>query len=116
MTFIDAFVAAVPNARRDEYLAHARKSLPLFLKHGATGMMENWGVDVPDGKLTSLPMAVQLQPDESVVFSWVVWPDRETRDAAWQAMQSDPDMAAMGDMPFDAKRMIFGGFETILQA
>lgn len=116
MTYIDGFVAAVPTANREAYRAHAEKAVPLFKRHGATGMVENWGIDVPDGKLTSLPMAVQAKPDETVVFSWVVWPDRATRDAGWAAMQADPDMAAMGDMPFDGKRMIFGGFETILEA
>jgi uncharacterized protein YbaA (DUF1428 family) len=115
MTYIDGFVAAVPTANREAYRLHAEKAVPLFKRLGATAMVENWGVDVPDGEVTSLKMAVQAKPDETVVFSWVVWPDRKTRDAAWAAMQSDPEMAAMGEMPFDGKRMIFGGFETILE-
>ena len=116
MTYVDGFVAAVPTANRDAYRAHAEKAVPIFKAHGALALVENWGVDVPDGELTSLPMAVKAQPDETVVFSWVVWPDRATRDSAWQAMRTDPAMAAMGEMPFDGRRMIFGGFETILDA
>ncbi|MGL6044818.1 MAG: DUF1428 domain-containing protein [Sandaracinobacteroides sp.] len=116
MTYVDGYVVAVPIANKEAYLKHAEQSVPLFKEFGALTLVESWGDDVPDGKLTSLPMAVQKKPDEVVVFSWVTWPDKATRDAGWKAMMDDPRMKAMGDMPFDGKRMIFGGFEVILQA
>jgi uncharacterized protein YbaA (DUF1428 family) len=78
-------------------------------------MRENWGVDVPDGKLTSFPMAVKKEADEVVVFSWMEWPDRGTCDRAWEAMMKDPRIAGMREMPFDGKRMMWGGFEELLR-
>lgn len=114
MTYVDGFVLAVPTANREAYRAHAEGSIELFRRHGALQMVETWGVDVPDGEVTSLPMAVKLKPDETVVFSWVIWPDKATRDKAWAAMPDDPEMAAMTEMPFDGKRMIFGGFEPLM--
>jgi uncharacterized protein YbaA (DUF1428 family) len=79
-------------------------------------VVETWGDDIPDGKLTSLPMAVKKAADETVVFSRVMWPDKATWDASWAQMMEDPRMKDMGDAPFDGKRVIFGGFETILEA
>lgn len=114
MTYVDGFVAAVPTANKEAYRKHAESAWPLFKGYGALKMVENWGVDVPDGEVTSLPMAVKLKPDETVVFSWVIWPDKATRDEAWAKMSADMD-ANMGDMPFDGKRMIFGGFELLLE-
>jgi uncharacterized protein YbaA (DUF1428 family) len=117
MTYIDGFVLAVPTASKEAYRKHAEDAVAQFKRHGALRMVETWGVDVPDGVVTSFPMAVQKKPDETVVFSWVVWPDKETRDKAWEAMPLDPEMAAMDmeSMPFDGKRMIFGGFEPLLE-
>jgi hypothetical protein len=74
MSYIDGFVAAVPTANRGAYKEHAEKAAPIFKEHGALKMVECWGDDVPDGKLTSFPMAVQKKDDETVVFSWIVWP------------------------------------------
>lgn len=111
--YIDGFVAAVPTANKDAYLEHAKSAWPLFKRSGALQMVENWGDDVPDGKLTSFPLAVKKQENETVVFSWVIWPDKATRDAGWAAMMEDPTMQKM-DMPFDGKRMIYGGFTSIL--
>lgn len=117
MPYVDGFVAAVPSGNRDAYRAHAETAWPIFEGLGAIGIWECWGDDVPDGELTSFPKAVQAGEDETVVFSWTIWPDRATRDAAWQKMMSDPEIAAaMGEMPFDGKRLIYGGFEPILQA
>lgn len=115
MTYIDGFVLAVPTAKKDAYRAHAESVIGMFRRYGAVQMMETWGVDVPDGKLTSFPMAVKLRPDETVVFSWVVWPDKATRDKAWADMPNDPQMSETTEVPFDAKRMIFGGFEPLLE-
>ena len=115
MNYVDGFICAVPTATREAYAAYASKYGLVFKEYGALSVVDCWGDDVPDGKLTSLPMAVKKEPHESVVFSWVTWPDKATRDAGWAKMMEDPRMKAMGDMPFDGKRMIFGGFETILE-
>ena len=116
MNYIDGFVAAVPNANREAYKAHAEDALAAFKDYGAIGMMECWGDDVPDGKLTSFPMAVKLEEGETVVFSWVVWPSKEVRDAGHARMMNDPRFdQETNPMPFDGKRMIYGGFVPILQ-
>lgn len=116
MSYIDGFVAAVPNANKAVYIEHARKAAVVFKRHGAQKLVENWGTDVPEGEVTSLPMAVQCKPDETVVFSWVVWASKEARDAGWEKIMADPDMQPENNpMPFDGKRMIFGGFETVVE-
>jgi uncharacterized protein YbaA (DUF1428 family) len=115
MTYVDAFVASVPSANRKAYEEHAKSFAPLFKQHGALAVVDAWGDDVPEGKLTSFPLAVQRQGDETVVFGWVTWPDRATRDAAWAKLMNEPRMTGAA-MPFDGKRMIFGGFEIIAQA
>lgn len=112
MSYITGFLTPVKAEDRERYVASAVKAWPLFQKYGATAHVENWGTDVPDGKLTSFPLAVKLEDGEVVVFSWLVWPDKATADAAWANMENDPDMANM-DMPFDGKRMMWGGFETV---
>ena len=112
MSYHTGSVAAVPTANREAYRAHAARAWPHFQRRGALRMVETWGEDVPDGTLTSFPMAVKLQEGEVVVFSWVTWPDRATADACFDKMQDDPDFANM-DMPFDGKRMMWGGFETV---
>lgn len=114
MNYVDGFVAAVSTNGRDAYLQHATQAAEIFKKYGALRVVENWGDDVPEGKLTSFPMAVQRAEGETVVFSWVVWPSREARDAGWKKMMEDPWMSREQEMPFDGKRMIYGGFQTIL--
>ncbi|WP_243042442.1 DUF1428 domain-containing protein [Dyella sedimenti] len=114
MSYIDGFVIAVPNANREQFIVHASTFDGIFLEVGATRVMECWGDDVPDGKLTDFRRAVQAKQDESVVFSWVEWPDKATRDAGMEKIMNDPRMPAVGDMPFDGKRMIFGGFESVV--
>ncbi|MEO1280229.1 MAG: DUF1428 domain-containing protein [Pseudomonadota bacterium] len=114
MPYIDGFVAAVPTENRDAFIAHAKRTWPIFQELGALAQWEGWGDQVPDGELTSFGKAVQAKEDETVVFSWVAWPDQATRDAGWEKMMSDPTMEErMGQMPFDGKRMIFGGFTPI---
>jgi len=113
MSYIDGFVAAVLTADRERYLQHAKDVSPILKECGVLQQVECWGDDVPEGKLTSFPKAVQCKPDETVVFSWLVWPSREVRNEGMKKMMEDPRMQAM-DMPFDGKRMIFGGFEKIL--
>ena len=92
-----------------------RKFVLIFFKEfGALNTVDCWGDDVPDGEVTSFPMAVKKQDDETVVFSWIVWPDKATRDAGMEKMMTDPRMQEdVNPMPFDGKRLIFGGFDII---
>lgn len=115
MTYVDGFVAAVPAGNKDAFLAHATEALKLFKELGAIRVVECWGDDIPDGTLTDFKGAVKARDDEVVVFSWIEWPSKEVRDAAMQAMTNDPRMRDM-KMPFDGKRMIYGGFQPILDA
>jgi uncharacterized protein YbaA (DUF1428 family) len=115
MPYVDGYVAAVPAANKQDYIKHAREAAELLKEWGATRIVENWGDDVPGGKQTDFMRAVQAKPDEIIVFSWVEYPDKATRDAAGQRMMSDPRMQAM-KMPFDGARLIYGGFETLFVA
>ena len=113
MNYIDGFVIAAPTADKDKFVDHARRIDKFFIEMGALRVVEGWADDVPKGEVTDFHAAVQAKDDESVVFSWIEWPDKATRDAAMVRMQSDERMMAE-PMPFDGKRMIFGGFTPIL--
>lgn len=115
MTYYTGSVAAVPSANRQKYIAHVREAWSLFQKYDATRMVESWGVDVPKGKVNDLYGAVNAKDDETVVYSWIEWPDRQAADAAWQKMEEDPAMKDMPQMPFDGSRMIYGGFAPIFE-
>jgi uncharacterized protein YbaA (DUF1428 family) len=115
MNYVDGFVVAVPTAKREAYRKHAQEAARAFKEHGALSVVECWGDDVPEGKLTSFPMAVKCQTDETVVFSWITWPSREVRDAGWNKMRADPRMQPAA-MPFDGKRLIYGGFQILVEA
>ena len=115
MAYVDGFVAAVPTANREIYRKHAQAAAVVFKENGALKFVECWGV--PDGKLTSFPMAVKRQSDETVVFSWIIWPSRGVRDEGMKKVMSDPRLQPeTNPMPFDGKRMIYGGFEMIVEA
>lgn len=114
--YIDGFLLAVPNASKEAYRKVATDAAGMFKQHGAIEVIECWGDDMPEGKLTSMPMAVKLEAGESVVFSWIVWPSREARDAGMKAVMEDPNCLKPEDMPFDGKRMIFGGFRVLVNA
>ena len=123
MSYIDGFVIAVPTANRQKFIDHAEQGDSVFLDLGALRIVECWGDDVPDGKLTDFRKAVQATQDETVVFSWIEWPDKATRDKAMNTMQGwmeNPDRAdprmdpAKNPMPFDGARLIFGGFAPVL--
>jgi uncharacterized protein YbaA (DUF1428 family) len=119
MAFIDGFVIAVPRSQKQTFVEHAKKGDSVFMDLGATRILECWGEDVPDGKVTDFRRAVQATADEEVVFSWIEWPDKTTRDNAMakmpDLMKSDPRMnPEKNPMPFDGKRMIFGGFSPVV--
>ena len=120
MSYIDGFVLAVPKDEQQAFLDHARTTDGMFMELGATRVLECWEEDVPDGKVTDFRRAVQATEEEAVVFSWIEWPDKATRDAAYHAitkggMKDDPRMdPAQNPCPFDGKRMIFGGFSPLV--
>lgn len=115
MGYVEGFVISVPEDRKEDYRKHAADAAVLFKEFGATRIVECWGDDVPDGKVTDFRRAVQAKDGEIIVFSWVEFPSKAVRDSVWKKMMEDPRMQAMGEsMPFDGKRMIYGGFETLL--
>ncbi|HEX4366005.1 MAG TPA: DUF1428 domain-containing protein [Rhodopila sp.] len=115
MSYVDGFVVAVSTADREKYRAYATGVAAVFKQHGALQIVDCWGDDVPDGKLTSFPMAVKCQPDETVVFSWIIWPSRQARDEGMKNVMLDPGIdPRTNPMPFDGARLIFGGFEMIV--
>ncbi len=113
MSYIDGFVIPVPSDKKAAYRDSAQKAAVIFKEYGALRVVENWGDDVPDGKVTDFKGAVKAEKGETIVFSWIEWPSKQVRDASQEKMKNDPRMKDM-DMPFDGKRMIFGGFEPIL--
>lgn len=117
--YIDGFVIPVPTENRQAFIDHAGTADAMFIEMGALRVVECWGDDVPDGKQTDFRRAVDAQSEETVIFSWVEWPDKATRDAAFAKMMSedfnDPRMdQTKNPMPFDGKRMIFGGFVPVV--
>jgi uncharacterized protein YbaA (DUF1428 family) len=114
MAYVDGFVAAVPTANKDAYLAHAREAAKLFQEFGATRVVETWGEDVPQGKVTDFHRAVQAQEGETIVFAWIEYPSKDVRNECMRRIMEDPRMDGM-EMPFDGKRMIFGGFDKVLE-
>lgn len=116
--YVDGFLLAVPTANKEAYRQMAEAAAELFKEHGALSLVECWGEDVPEGKLNSFHTAVLREPEETVVFAWIVWPSKAVRDAAMKKnMMEDPRMKAWENkIPFDGKRMIFGGFDVIVNA
>lgn len=116
MTYVEGFVVAVPNENKEKYRQHAAEAAELFKEFGVTRMVEAWGDDVPDGKVTDFKGAVKAKEDETVVFSWFEYPSKEAREAANEKIRTDPRMKEMGaSMPFDGQRMIYGGFAGIVE-
>lgn len=118
--YIDGFVIAVPTANKNKFIAHANSADSIFIEFGATRILECWADDVPDGEMTDFRKAVQAKADETVVFSWIEWPDKQTRDAGMAKMMADDfDDERMNmeknPMPFDGKRMIYGGFAPLVE-
>lgn len=124
MSYIDGFLIAVPMTNRQKFIDHAKFSGSVFIELGALRVLECWGDDVPEGKLTDFRKAVQAKEDEAIVFSWIEWPDKPTRDAAMETMTGWMERPETADarmdpqknpMPFDGSRMIFGGFTPVVE-
>lgn len=115
MSYVDGFVVPVPSGNKDAYRQVAEKAAAIFKEYGALRVMEAWADDVPEGKVTDFRRSVQAEEGESIVFSWIEWPSREHRDEAWKKVMEDdrmkPDQA---NMPFDGRRLIWGGFAPIV--
>ena len=112
--YVDGYLVPVAADKKDAYLAMARKAAGKFKEYGAVRVVEAWGDDVPRGNVTDFQRAVKAEDGENIIYSYVEWPDKETRDRGWQKMMADPDMQPDGEMPFDGKRMFWGGFSPIL--
>jgi uncharacterized protein YbaA (DUF1428 family) len=112
--YVDGFIVPVPNDKRDEYIKMAAKAAKVFFEYGATRDIEAWGVDVPDGKVTDFKRSVQAEDGESVVFSFLQWPDEQTRNEGWKKVMEDERMKDMSNMPFDGQRMFWGGFSPLV--
>jgi uncharacterized protein YbaA (DUF1428 family) len=115
MSYVDGFVIPVRTDRKEAFREMATKAAAVFKRHGAIRILECWGDDVPDGKTTDFKRAVKAEPGETVVFSWIVWPSKAVRDEANKRVMEDPEMRPGPDMPFDGKRMIFGGFVPLVE-
>ena len=112
-SYTDGFVVPVPEGKADAYQQLAAKMAKVFRQHGATRVVEALGDDVPKGEVTDFYRAVKAEGDEKVVFSFIEWPDKDTRDQAWQKIMADESLKPEGDMPFSGQRMFWGGFEPI---
>ena len=120
MSYIDGFVLAVPKANKEKFIQHAELGDAAFMECGATRILECWQDDVPEGKVTDFRRAVQAQADEAVLFSWIEWPDKATRDAGMKKMKATMESDSRlnpekNPMPFDGMRMIFGGFVPVVK-
>ncbi|ABS64065.1 protein of unknown function DUF1428 [Parvibaculum lavamentivorans DS-1] len=114
MSYVEGFLVAVPAANKELYRKHAQEAWSIFAEFGMSRLVEGWGDDVPDGKVTDFKRAVELKPDEVALFSWFELPSKEVREAANQKLMTDPRMQQMGQMPFDGMRMVFGGFSVMV--
>lgn len=116
MSYVDGVVVPVPTANKQAYIELAAKVADVFIAHGATHVVENWGDNVPKGHTTDFYMAVKAEADETIVFSWVVWPSKEARDTGHAAAMKDPLFSDTPSNPIlDGRRMIYSGFETIFE-
>lgn len=116
MAYVEGFLVPVPEANKQAYLDLATRAAALFREYGALEVVECWGSDLPDGKVTDFRMAVKAEAGENVVFSWIVYPSKAVRDEAVEKVFKDPRMAMDETaFPFSGQRMVFGGFDLILK-
>jgi len=115
MSYVQGFIVPVPKANKEAYIKVAEASGAIFQEYGALRIVENWSENTPDGKVTDFKKTVKAEAEEAVVFSWIEWSDKATCDAAAEKMETDPRWAEMGEMPFDGKRLIYAGFDTIFE-
>ena len=116
MSYVFVFVQPVPTANKEKYIKHVQIVADVLKEAGALQIVECWGDDVPDGEVTSFIKAVQKRDDETVAFSWILWPDKETCDKGMKKLLEDPrTQEDVNPMPFDGKRIIYGGFQMILE-
>ena len=116
MSYVDGFLIPVPKDKKGAYREMASQAVPLFKEFGALQIVECWGDDVPKGEITDFYRAVAATDNETVVFSWIVWPSKEVRDRANEKMRNDPRMQPQPDSPGDMKRMIYGGFAVLIDS
>ena len=115
--YVDGFILPVPVGNREAYREMAQKASAIFLEHGAVRVVEAWGDDVPEGKVTDYRRSVKQADGENIVYSWIEWPDKATRVAGWEKVMADERMKPDHDnMPFDGQRMFWGGFEVIVDS
>jgi uncharacterized protein YbaA (DUF1428 family) len=112
--YIDGFIVPVPGANKEAYRALAAKAAPIFQEYGALRVVECWGEDTEDGQVTDYNRATLKKADEKVVYSWIEWPDKATRDAGWASVMQDERMKPQDHNPFDGKRMMWGGFAPMI--
>ncbi len=116
MSYVDGFLIPVPTDNKQAFREMAEKAAAVFCRHGALRVVEAWGDDVPHGKTTDFHMAVKAAASETVVFAWIEWPSKAVRDEGMKKVMADEGMKPEADMPFDGRRMIFGGFATIIDS
>ncbi len=116
MSYIDGFVCPVKPGRKADYIAMAEMAAPLFLEYGALRVVETWNEDLMVGKTNDFRSAVIAEDGEDIVFSWIEWPDKATRNSGWEKIMADPRMKGPDDNPMAGARMIWGGFDAILDA
>ncbi len=114
MSYVDGFLAAVPKANKQKFIEHSKVFTEIIIENGALSVVDCWEDDVPEGKLTSMPLAVQKKEDEAIVFSWITWPSKDVRDKGMEKLMKDPRASEEANpMPFDGKRLIYGGFNVV---
>ena len=114
MTYVDGFILPLPKGKEEEYRTQAEKFAKKASAQGAIGTVEALGDNLEHGHTTDFYRSVQATDDENVVFSFILWPDKATRDAGWEKIMADPEMKPEGEMPFDGKRMFWGGFKPFV--
>jgi uncharacterized protein YbaA (DUF1428 family) len=118
MSYVDGFVIPVPRDKKAAYRKMAKLGVEIFTDHGATRVVECWGDEITPGKVTGFDKAVKLKDDEVVVFSWIEWPDKRVRNQGMKKAMSDPRWEAIDpeNLPFDGKRMIYGGYRVLVSS